>query len=415
MKSNMKKYISLFLLLFLAGSLITAKPCLAASAQITISSEPEQITVGDDIMVYIAIDSDTSFSNFEANLVYNEDVLKYQGTEAAISGNNGFLKISDMNEFESTKYRKYALKFEAIDVGSCEISFYDNTVKVYDSDSETEMPVSSNVLTINVKAAQTASTNAKLASLVTSPAITPEFNKDVYDYSVNVGYETEKLIITAQPEDNKAKVSISGNDFLEVGENKVIVTVLAQSGDVIEYTIKVIREAASDEETSPEDAEVTPGASTNLLEVIEANGEQFIIYSGKYKIVEPGSDVVIPKGYVMTKLIISGQSVTVYSPQDNLDSRFLLIYAENENGEPGFYQYDRTEKTLQCYQTDAYSVNPNTVTDTEKIMSSKEYRANLNKAAIIIAILCALCALQIFIIIRLYMKKKGYKDDEGME
>jgi hypothetical protein len=93
-----------------------------------------------------------------------------------------------------------------LEVGTCEIAL-SGSAMVYDSESGDAMSVSSNVLTINVKAAQTASSNAYLKSLKINPSVlSPEFNKNVFEYNTSVGYDTQNLIIDALPEDKKASV-----------------------------------------------------------------------------------------------------------------------------------------------------------------------------------------------------------------
>jgi hypothetical protein len=314
---------------------------------------------------------------------------------------------------EGSTSRKYTLKFEAMQVGMCEISFSGRAM-VYDYETGLEMSVSSNVLTLEVKAAETASSNANLKTFKVSPAeISPAFDKSILEYNANVGYETENLFINALPEDAKATVSISGNDLLKEGENKVIVTVLAESGDVIEYTINVFREYAPEEGTTSQEPVISPGASHGLFEVVEIEGEKYAVYSGKYKLIEPDSEVQIPNGYIKTRIIVSGISISAYSPENDLESEFLLIYAMNEFGEEGYYQYDRIEKTLQRYVTDnAIDYDNVDNTDTDDIVNSQEYRNNLNKAAIVIALLSALCVLLIIVMIRLFIRIKGYKEDD---
>jgi hypothetical protein len=397
----------------MAGGLFTAKPCRAASAEVEIAADTTEVTEGDTIFVYIRITSDTLFGNFEANLIYNDDVFEYMGGASVITGNSGFLKISDMGVTEGTDSRKYTLKFEALQVGTSEISFSNRAV-VYDFEADREMSVSSNVLTLNVIAPVTASTNTNLQSLKTNPVeIAPEFSQSIFEYNVNVGYETEKLIITALPEDPSASVSIKGNDSLLEGENKVVVTVLAESGDDIEYTINVFREYAPEEEMVPDEPVISPGANQGLFEVVKIDGEKYAVYSGKYKLVEPEGGYTVPKGYVQTGMIISGVSITAFYPEGNMDSEFLLIYARNELGDEGFYRYDKIEKTLQRYITENNAVYEDTDSDyLQENMDSKEYRDNLNKAAIVIAVLCALCGFVIFISIRLYLRLKGHNKDD---
>lgn len=398
---------AIFCLLFIAAAFINTNTAKAASANIEITADNSNVTVGDTVYVYINISSDTTFGDVEANLVYDEDVLEYKSGASFITGSSGFLRISDVNISEEAKSRKYALEFEALKVGKCEIDF-SGSVMVYDYESGLPMSVSSNILELEIKSPQTASDNANLASLKVSPGeLNPSFDKNIYEYNVNVGNDTEKLVVVALPEDEKATVSVSGNDFLEEGENKVIVAVTAETGNKKEYTINVLRESSPQLDIEP----VTPDKKHGTFELVRADNEIYAVYGGKYKIIEPGPDVKIPEGYSKTKIIISGISIEVYAPE-SLDSDFLLIYAENELGEANFYRYDKVEKTMQRYvaeQTSAYMPEEDLDKD---ILKSEEYRSKLNKTAIIIAVLSIICVLLMLLCIRLYIMTKGYRDNK---
>lgn len=411
MSKKIIKYLAAFFLFIIAGVMITAKPCQAASAEIEISADTTEVTLGDSLFVYITVSSDILFGDFEANVTYDDEILDYQSVFPAITGSNGFLKISDIGVSDGTDVRKYTLKFEATKLGVCEISFRE-PIMVYEYETGDGMSVSSNVLNINVKAAETASDNAFLNSLKTSPSeLTPAFDKNVFEYSTNIGYETEKLIINALPEDNKSTVSISGNEILKEGENKIIITVLAESGAVIEYTINVLRDKAPIVVT--DGSTITPGAAQSAFKVIQIEGDIFAVYEGKYKLVEPGSEVNIPTGYVKTKVILSDISINAYSPENDLDNDFRLLYATNELGESGFYRYDRIEKTMQRFvPQEAYGFDNVAASNTDEIIQSAKYHANLNKAALAIAILSVICILLAAVSIRLFLKSRGYKEDD---
>lgn len=395
----MKKQLSLLLMLIsIIVILLPAVPCLAASAKVNITSDNTQVTAGDAVYVYIKINSGTTFGDFEADLTYDKDVLDYQGGASVITGGSGYLKISDMGNEQLDTSRKYALEFKARKVGTCEIAF-SGQVMVYD-DSGIEMPVATDSITIKVNAPQTASTNVNLKSLVTSPEdITPVFDKNVYEYSVNLSHETEKLIVTAIPEDDKANVSISGNDFLQDGENKIVITVLAESGDIIKYTIKAIRETAPTVTTLPTPSPI-PDQSLAGFEILQTHGDIYALYNGKLKLITPESSVEVPTGYSKSKLTISGVTITAFIPEDNLNSEFVLLYAEDASGKADFYQFDRTQNTLQRYRP-ATNMND-------------KYRTDMNKAAQTIAILSALCVLLLIIAGWLFVKRRsaGRRDPE---
>jgi hypothetical protein len=407
----MKRYIAAFLFLFFLIEMLTQKSALAASAEVELSSDLMEVTVGDEFFVYVNVTSKAQFGDFEGSITYDDEVLEYQGGTRKIKGSSGFLNLSDMGNTDGDTKRKYTMKFEATEVGICKIAFSDRAV-VYET-SGAEMSVSSNILTINVIAPMTASSNAKLKALKISPEVlTPEFSPDLYEYSTSVDDTSEQLVIVALPEDEKSSVSITGNEALVEGENKIRITVLAESGAVIEYSINAVKAAAPVISEAPEE-ELIPDTIHGNFEVVRVDGDKFAVYSGQYKLLEPGSDVTIPTGYRSTKLIISDISVTAYYPEGDMESDYLLIYAENELGEAGFYRYDRLERTLQRFVPgiDVVVADEGNA-DMEDLIDSEEYRTNLTKAAVVIASLCALSALLIFLCIWLFIKSRGYKEDE---
>ncbi len=413
MKNKLIKWLCMVTILIVAGSALNEKPCRAASADVVLSTDAASVTVGDNIFVYLTVTSDTVFGAFEANLTYDDNLMEYTGTNSVVTGGNGFLKLSDM-EADGVKKRKYSLKFKALNVGVCQIDFSGNTM-LYDDEIGDAMAVSKNVLNININPAQTASNNANLKSLKISPsALTPSFDKNTLKYTAKVGNDTEKLVIDAVAEDSKSTVKISGNESLKEGENKINVTVIAESGAVIEYTIDVTKEVTPTEVTPTIEPTVTPGADHGVFDLVNLDGDVYAIYSGKFQIVTPGSDVKIPEGYVKTQVTLSSIQIDAYVLAKDMENEFILIYAKNEYGDEGFYKYDRIEKTLQRFVTeDAVSIgnNPVTTPNSDSIKLAK-YRSNMNKAFIVIALLGALCAALIILLIRLYMKTRGYHDDD---
>lgn len=72
--------------------------------------------------------------------------------------------------------------------------------------------------------------------------ITPVFNKDTLEYSVTIPYEASEILVNADKNDPKATVNINGNTGLQVGNNVVEVTVIAENGTPKTYKINVTRE-----------------------------------------------------------------------------------------------------------------------------------------------------------------------------
>jgi hypothetical protein len=361
MRRKIGKWIEVMILFLLVENFITVSPCLAASAEITISTDSAKAQVGDSLTVDVTVQSKTEFGGVEANLTYDSEILKYVKGSSGVAGGNGFLKITDTGFSNGMKSKKYTLTFKALKTGSCEIK-RDGTAMVYDYAKETGMSVSGNSLKVEVTPAKTASGNASLKTLRISPSkLSPAFDKHVYEYSVTVDANTKQLIIDAAPEDNKSKVSISGNDSLKEGKNKVVVSVLAESGTVIQYNIDVTKEANAKDAKG--EKPVASDDNHGVFKLVRMNGEIRAIYSKQYTLMDPDSSVQIPEGYVKQEAIISDIKINAYFKKNNMESDFFLIYAKNEKGEEGFYQYDKSEKTLQRYASQVDSTDRQGKTD----------------------------------------------------
>ena len=84
----------------------------------------------------------------------------------------------------------------------------------------------------------------------------PYFDTTITKYNVSVDNSIEKLNILAVPENVNAKVSIEGNDVLNVGDNTIIVNVLAEDGVAFrKYEIIAHRRNETEQETFEEQEE----------------------------------------------------------------------------------------------------------------------------------------------------------------
>lgn len=85
-------------------------------------------------------------------------------------------------------------------------------------------------------------TNTYLKSLILDiEGISPEFNKETTEYYLIVDLNVDKIEVNAIPEDDTSEVEITGNEDLEEGENKIIITVKSQNGSKRTYTINVTK------------------------------------------------------------------------------------------------------------------------------------------------------------------------------
>ena len=93
---------------------------------------------------------------------------------------------------------------------------------------------------LNITRRDLRDTNNYLKSLSTSIG-TINFNKDTLKYSITVESNVEKLIVTAEADSSKAKVTGTGEQTLKYGENKLEVKVTAENETLRTYVISVIR------------------------------------------------------------------------------------------------------------------------------------------------------------------------------
>ena len=73
--------------------------------------------------------------------------------------------------------------------------------------------------------------NTNLETLaVENTFLYPSFDTTITEYKIEVSKDTENLNILAIPEDEKAKVTIEGNTNIKIGDNPILINVLAEDG-----------------------------------------------------------------------------------------------------------------------------------------------------------------------------------------
>lgn len=77
--------------------------------------------------------------------------------------------------------------------------------------------------------------------------LTPEFNKNITEYIISVDSSVNDINVVAVPEDTTAKVTVEGNRDLVEGENVIEITVTAEAGNTLTYTINVIKVKSIDQ------------------------------------------------------------------------------------------------------------------------------------------------------------------------
>lgn len=393
----------------------------AASAAIGFLLQETEITVGDTVNLYMTVDADANIGDVECYISYDADYLDFRLATSSVAGGDGVLKVSDVFSSVAGTSKRYLIKFTALKPGSTEVSIM-NQPKVYQAEDSQMMSVSSTVTPITIAPAVEASDNARLGSLKISPGVlSPEFDPDIYVYRTSVSEAVPNLYVSALAEDSNARVTVSGDSPLYLGENTVHIFVTAENGKIQEYIINVIKAETvlptptPPEEELPEEPEEIPEEQGFVwkLEAVEEDGEIFLQGNYRFTVCELPAELTIPAGYQKTKLMISGISLTAYTPSANAGSDFALLVLKREGGAPALYRYDRAEKTIQRFMTeDIIVTREETGTQEETPLELlEEYENNISTMSFIIAALVALWLLTAVGMIYFALKSKDTRDE----
>lgn len=385
---------------------------LAASATIKIEVPNDEVGKGDEFKISIVIASDSILGDFEGYLSYNAEIIEFMSGPSCVSGGNGMLRFMDTNASSSDGERRYVLRFKALEVGNCQLLMTGNPI-AYEFESGDPMSVSAYSGSVTIRAKEAASKNTNLAILKVSPGtLTPSFKADEKEYSIMVGPETEKIIISAIPEDTDATVGIKGNEALKIGNNTIVITVTAQSGNTGEYRIQVLKEEGYQQ---VEDGSNEGGDAPNFRAVRDA-GKIMITGQFKFTVASDDSNIIIPKGYVKSSILVDGCAIPIYQKKDSLKEDYLLMVLENQFGNTSLYRYDRTEKTIQLYteQTiiEREDSSPAANNNLELKVQKKEFEEKISQLTIVIIVLCGICAILLIGIVRLMLRMKTNQEDD---
>lgn len=403
-RKRLGKFLGYFVLAFVGMGCFGEK-AQAASATVSFSAETDTAAVGEELGLEIKISTDSQIGSIEGYFTYNSKILEYLTGDDAVTGGSGTLKLSDSITEEDVTSKSYHITFRAKKKGSCILEFSEQPM-VYEADTEEAMSVSYEDISVQVTKAKILNSNASLDSLEVSPGtLEPSFAKNVREYKVFLGADTDRITVSAAPSDTEATVSVRGNEKLAEGENLVIVTVNAPSGKTKKYRIYVQKEAKEPEpaEKEPEEAgqeteektKKDSKVSEDSFKITEKNGTVILKNRTRYRLVTPGDEVEIPAGYVKTKLILYGVTVSAYTLEQDLENDFILMYAQKEGEAPQFYQYDRVEKTMQRFRgiSDNSGSTKIVVGEQEKALSADEYNQKVQRLSVIVGISASLVVL----------------------
>lgn len=363
----------------------------AASAKITFSDP--SATVGSQVKVNMKISSSSNLANADIMLSYDANALEFvSGTNA--EGGAGAVRVHGDAGTPNTGTLAFTLQFNALAAGSSKISV--TSQEIYDSSSQLVTVDHEGSSTVTVSALQTASKDATLKSLKVSPGeLSPAFSPDVDTYAVTVGTDVDKLIISADTTDDNANKVISGNEGLQMGENRVTCKVTAQDGETAKEYVIVVTKAEGGASAASADA-----------------GEQVKMEISRrtITILPPDESVKVPDGFKTSTINIDGHKVKGWVWGADQEPQYCVVYGMNEAGEKNFYRYDMkdSERTIQRYFEDpaASSMVTSDQYNTLAVQYDK-VREDFNLFRILLAVTVAIAVVLLIILLVVVMNKKG--------
>lgn len=350
---------------------------------VLISKNKNSIVVGNSVTISSTVSSSSPIVSIEGTLSCSG-----AGTSGGID-----LKFDDSSNSVKSKSYSYTVKATKSGTITCKVSGRMTSMDSASWKSLGEKTISVKVMS-QAELEATYSKNNNLSSLsVDGQTLSPEFNKDVLEYTVELENEIEKINVIAKVADSKSSVSGAGEIAVEEGNNKIEIKVTAQNGNEKVYIINakvkeldpikvnvggeeltVVRKAKFLEK--PNDlfeesttiinnidvpAFVNKKSNITLVGLKNKAGDiGYYIYNEvftKYKELKIGNLIVVlndmitsklPDNYKEYNLTINKDKIKGY--KYNASSSFYLISGINlETGKDNLYIYDKIENTIQRY------------------------------------------------------------------
>ena len=363
----------------------------AADGNISVTGTSSAV-IGNTVTITVTLSSSTPIGSWEIDVSYDDSYLQLISTSNPLGGN---AIIGYMDTASGVKKQSYTYKFKALKKGTTKVGIASNTVYSVD---EKLMSISLSSKSVRImtqeelEASYSKDNNLKSLS-VEGFELSPEFSKDVTEYSVTVPEDTKQITINATENDSAASVSGAGTFDVTQGTNNFQIVVRAENGsektynltvEVIDanpinvtikenaYTVVKVKEflptvnayqettvKINDFDIPAYTSEIT-GFTLVGLKDSEGNISLFI-YDADTNTYTPYTELQFNQltiyvketsevldGYEYGTIAINDIEVPAY--YTSASSRFAIIYGINvETGEEGFFKYDKTDQSIQKY------------------------------------------------------------------
>ena len=290
-----KRLLSIFIL---GISLLIPKSVFAVSVSTSCSSQ-SSVTLGNTVSVTVRGNASDSVM-WDLSVSYDSSKLQL------ISGTTHY--ISD--NFSSSTALTY--RFRTIALGNAYVKVANAEVATASGESASNRSGSCNINIINKVPETPKNSDNNLKSLsIEGQNLSPEFNKDTLEYSVELSSDTEKIKVNAEKSDSKASIKGDGEIDVKEGLNKIEVVVTAENGSTRTYIIN-----ATVKEKDP-------------IKVKVAGKE--------YTIVRKLDGLKIPTTFTEKEITISNEKINACY-NDNIN--YTLVALQDDKGKINFFIYN---------------------------------------------------------------------------
>lgn len=310
------------------------------------------------------------------------------------AGVNKEISLSFENMDNNVKQHSFSLSITPTQTGT--VTCKTTGVKYTGGSSGSWANIENKSVSISVTKPREKSTNNNLKSLsVEGYTLSPEFNANTLEYTVELEASVEKIMVNAEKADSYASLSGGGEIAVSEGDNRIEIKVTSETGNEKTYVINAVVKDSNPITTTVDNKELTvvkkassltkpdlfeetkiqinemeipafynEATKTTLVGLRDENGKiELYIYDQEKNSYQKYLALLgtefhliqkeakgIPDGYQKITKKIDDIEYTAYQ-KDKSD--FLLLYGIIlENGNEGWYSYDTKEKTLQRYNND---------------------------------------------------------------
>ena len=312
----------------------------AYAANISISASKTSIEIGDTVTVTISVPENVSGT---MKVIYPTDLLEYSKASAEVNANKAGTVAISIGKNGLATSNKITITFKAKTTSDATIKangleFFDN--ESYDSvalgDSSTKITIK-NATQENQLSSDYYLSKLNITAGSKKVTLSPTFSYRKTNYTATVDYDVTDVVVSASLSSKKAElVSMTDNGKvkLNVGENKVEITVKAENGKTLTYVVTITRKDKPAD--TPVDPPVIPDPPTPATPDFE--------YGGNSLYVVETPDNKIPAGFVEKTVILSGGKEVLGLSFEKAE--LTVLYLENDNKAGSFYIYNADENHI---------------------------------------------------------------------